>query len=236
MSRSYRLILAAARAIIAEADRLDAPKPVPARTFAPAPEPAPKPAAADDEADFDPSDPSLLMNILLPKGMADFLSGLAPEGFDAPSSALYLRSKGAGRHWPPVDAFEDPATIQPGTIIEAQAIALAEPEPESEPESDPHKSYDFDCPPVVPELDLNHPAQAAYNRVWHDLSALYSDFHNGGERPAIAAAASGVWKSFLSLKQYADDPQYDLIRDHLRATVKPACADLIAKCSETSGE
>lgn len=228
MSRSYRLILAAARAIIAEADRIDAPKPVPARTFAPAP--APEPAAAADEADFDPSDPSLLMNILLPRGMADFLSGLAPEGFDAPSPGLYIRSLGAGHHWPPVDAFEDPATIQPGTIIDAQAIALAE------PESDPHESYTFDCPAVVPELDLNHPAQTAYNRVWHDLSALYSDFHNGGERPAIAAAAAGVWKSFLSLKQYADDPQYDLIRDHLRATVKPACADLIAKCSETSGE
>lgn len=195
MSRSYRLILAAARAIIAEADRLDAPKPVPARAFAPATAPEP---ATDGDPDFDPNDPSLLMNILLPKGMAELFNNLPPGGFDAPSAGL----------------------------------ALAEPEPES----DPHESYTFACPPVVPELDLNHPAQADYNRVWHDLSTLYSDFHNGGERPAIATAASGVWKSFLALKQYADDPQYPLIRDHLRATVKPACADLIAMCSETGGE
>ena len=230
MSRSHRLILAAARAIIAEADRLDAPKPVPARAFASAAAPAPEPAT-DDDADFDPNDPSLLMNILLPKGMAELFNSLPPGGFDAPSAALYLRPQGAGR-WPPGHAFEDPATIQPGDIIAAQAVALAEPDPEI----DPHDSYAFDCPPVVPELDLNHPAQADYNRVWHDLSALYSDFHNGGERPAIATAASSVWKSFLALKQYADDPQYPLIRDHLRAAVKPACADLIAMCSETGGE
>lgn len=168
MDNTYRLLLAAARAIVEEAARIE--------------------AAPDAEADFDPSDPSLLMNILLPK-----------SGEESPVDA-------------PASGYDDS-------------------------EIDPHKSYDFDCPPLIAGLEVEHPANADYLKAWHDLSALYSEYHNDeSDHPTIAKRTAEVWKAFLSLKQYGEDPQYGLIRDHLRAAVKPACAHLIALCAGGADE
>lgn len=228
MSDSYRLILAAAQAIVAEHARLEAAPPS-AMLQALAAEHARREAAASQTR----VDPTAMLQALAGANSQQFLDWLMAfndtahpaSGFQAPAE-------------PDFDP-NDPSLLM-NILLDAPGVdsaeVVAEADPEADPEIDPHEAYAFDCPAIVPELPLDHPAQAAYNRAWHDLSALYSDFHNGGDRPAIAKATAEVWKAFLALKQYSEDPQYGVIRDHVRASVKPACADLIAQCAEGGGE
>lgn len=229
MNDSYRLILAAAQAIVAEHARREAEAAPPSAMLqALAAEHARREAAASQTG----VDPAAMLQALAGANSQQFLDWLMAFNETAhPASGLQAPADPADPDFDP----KDPSLLM-NILLDAPGVDSAEVVAEADPEIDPHEAYAFDCPAVVPELPLDHPAQAAYNRAWHDLSALYSDFHNGGDRPAIAKATAEVWKAFLALKQYADDPQYGVIRDHVRASVKPACADLIAKCSEADGE
>jgi hypothetical protein len=137
---------------------------------------------------------------------------------------------------PPSDAFEDPATIQPGDLIDAEVIALAEPEL-AEPElAEPEPTEPaLALPRLIPEVPADHAVQVEYRELSAKLLAL-ADIAVEHPSETVAQRVTEVWQSFQAFNRFkTSDPElYPLIRDHLRGTIKPFCSRIIADCAEGS--
>ena len=134
---------------------------------------------------------------------------------------------------PPADeAFEDPASIQPGDIIEAEVIALAEPAA-APAQLEPVPSGTLLR--LIPELPADHEAQASYRELAERLRTL-ADLAIEHPSEALAQRVTEVWQSFQAFNRFkiSDPERYPAIRDYLRGTIKPFCSRIIADCAEGS--
>lgn len=95
---------------------------------------------------------------------------------------------------------------------------------------------------VIKGLPSDHLALAIYAPLVWRLCELTEviDFslraENGAPQRELQRSATNLWAEFLELKEFADDPHYPLIRDHLRSQIKPRFAALIAACEGTPNE
>ena len=88
---------------------------------------------------------------------------------------------------------------------------------------------------AIAGLPSDHPALHFYQPLCQQLVDL-TDTVSLSPQKGLQGYAVALWAEFLELKQFADDPHYPLIRDHLRSQIKPRFAALIAACEDTPNE
>jgi hypothetical protein len=95
------------------------------------------------------------------------------------------------------------------------------------------------APPVdefaIAGLPSDHPALLVYRPLCEQLVEL-TDTVSLSPQKGLQGYAAALWAEFLELKQFAGDPHYPLIRDHLRSQIKPRFAALIAACEPIPNE
>ena len=88
---------------------------------------------------------------------------------------------------------------------------------------------------AIAGLPSDHPALHFYQPLCQQLVDLTETVSLSPQK-GLQGYAVALWAEFLELKQFADDPHYPLIRDHLRSQIKPRFAALIAACEDTPNE